>query len=123
MPRVGHRSSADRLARLDRRTREAKLALMTRQSLLDALGRDATPGDRMLIESIVQIQLRLSMMDRDLALSGVANPSASKVYLAHAASQSRLLRQLGIKPQSKGQRTLADIERDIMAQKQQASAA
>ncbi|TLU71265.1 hypothetical protein [Lichenicoccus roseus] len=80
--------------------------------MLAALAREASPADRLVIESVVQIQLRLSLMDRDLAQGAIPHWSSSKVYLAHSASQARLLRQLGIKPQPAAPApTIADIVR------------
>jgi hypothetical protein len=83
------------LAKLDQRTKEARLLRETRTELLAHVGGRPSATQRALIEQLVQIRLRLAVMDRRFAETGAQTEHDSRTYLAWANSYARLLRQLG----------------------------
>ena len=85
------------LARLDGRTKEARLLQGIRADLVAHVGGAPSATQRALIEQIAQLQLRVAVMDRRFAETGAQTDHDSRTYLAWANSLSRLLRQLGVK--------------------------
>lgn len=84
-------------AHLDGRTREAKLARDTRAALVAHVGGEPSATQAAIIEQLVQLRLRLAVMDRKFVEAGSQTEHDSRVYLAWANSYTRLLRQIGIK--------------------------
>lgn len=72
-------------------------------------------AQRALIEQIVQLRLRIAVMDRDFAESKDMTAHDSRMYLSWANSYSRLLRQLGLQPTSAPQPTLQDYLSQLSA--------
>jgi hypothetical protein len=102
-------STADRLAKLDQRTREGRLTREIRAELIAHVGDQPSATQRALIEQLVQIRLRLALMDRKFAETGGQTDHDSRTYLAWANSYARLLRQLGPRGHNKaGGASLAD---------------
>jgi hypothetical protein len=83
------------LAKLDQRTKEARFVRELRDELLVHIGGRPSATQRALIEQLVQIRLRLAVMDRRFAATGAQTDHDSRTYLAWANSYARLLRQLG----------------------------
>jgi hypothetical protein len=84
------------LAKLDQRTKEARLIREARAELLVHVGGKPSATQRALIEQLLQIKLRLAVMDRKFAKTGAQTDHDSRTYLAWANSYARLLRQLGL---------------------------
>jgi len=84
------------LARLDGRTKEARLVKATRAELLRHLGGEADTIQAALIEQVIQIRLRLATLDRKYAQTGMMTDHDTRTYLAWANSYSRMLAKLGI---------------------------
>jgi hypothetical protein len=101
-------STADRLAKIDQRTREGRLTRETRAELIAHVGDQPSATQRALIEQLVQIRLRLALMDRKFAETGGQTDHDSRTYLAWANSYARLLRQLGPRGHKAGGASLAD---------------
>lgn len=95
-PQIYPYSRLGALARLDQRTKEARLLRETRAELLAHVGGKPSATQRALIEQLVQIRLRLAVMDRKFAETGAQTDHDSRTYLAWANSHARLLRQLGL---------------------------
>jgi hypothetical protein len=82
--------------KLDQRTKEARLIRETRAELMAHVGGNPSATQRALIEALVQIKLRLALLDRQLAQTGVQTEHDSRTYLAHANTYGRMLGRLGI---------------------------
>ena len=106
--RIRPYSRTDALAKLDQRTREARLIREARAGLLAHVGGNPSVTQGALIEQLVQIRLRLAVMDRKFAETGAQTDHDSRTYLAWANSYARLLRQLGFTGPKKHAPTLAD---------------
>jgi hypothetical protein len=85
------------LAKLDQRTREARLMRETRAELVRHVGGTPSATQAALIDQLVQIKLRLAVMDRRFAETDAQTDHDTRTYLAWANSYARLLAQLGLK--------------------------
>lgn len=83
------------LAKLDRRTREARLMKQTRAELIAHVGGRPSATERMMIEQAAQLRLRLAVMDRAFGQSANMTEHDSRQYLAWSNSYTRLLGRLG----------------------------
>jgi len=83
------------LAKLDQRTKEARLVRETRAALTEHVG-EPSVVQAAIIDQLVQLRLRLAKMDRRFAETGDQTEGGSKMYLAWANSYSRLMFRLGI---------------------------
>jgi hypothetical protein len=110
-PHIHPYSRPNALAKLDQRTKEARLIRDTRTELLAHVGGKPSATQRALIEQLVQIRLRLAVMDRKFAATGAQTDHDSKIYLAWANSYARLLRQLGFAGPKEHAPSLADYLR------------
>ena len=102
-------SAPDALARLDHRTKQARVARETRAELIEHVGGHPSVAQRLVIEQLVQLRLRLAAMDQKFAEAGMTDVD-SRTYLAWANSYARMLRLLGL--QGASQRsgpTLAEL--------------
>jgi hypothetical protein len=95
------------IAKLDQRTKEARLMRETRADLTAHVGGTPSVTQRALIEQVVQLYLRLAVMDRRFMETGEVQDN--RIYLAWANSLSRLLRQLGWTPAAERSRSITDI--------------
>jgi hypothetical protein len=86
------------LAKLDGRTKEARLVRETRAALTAHVGGTPSATQRALIERAVQLTLRVCAMDRKFAETGEMTEHDSRSYLAWSASLSRAMRDLGVRP-------------------------
>ncbi len=108
MPGIGPYSRASALAKLDGRTREARLMRELREELVAHVGGSPSATQTALIERIVWIGLHLALMDRRTAAGREMTERDSREYLAWANSQARLLRQLGFRAAPASRRSLQD---------------
>jgi hypothetical protein len=95
-PQINSQNTGRRPFKRPGRTREAQQAKQFRAQLIAHLGGRPSTTQAALIEQAVQLRLRLSTMDRRYAETRTFTEHDSRVYLAHANSYSRLLRQLGL---------------------------
>jgi hypothetical protein len=107
-PGIRPYSHSGTLAKLDQRTKEARLLRETLAELLAHVGGRPSAIQRALIEQLVQIRLRLAVMDRRFAETGAQTDHDSRTYLAWANSYARLLRQLGFAAPKEHAQSLAD---------------
>jgi hypothetical protein len=97
------------LAKLDQRTKEARLVREMRAELIAHVGGAPSATQRALIDQAVSLKLHIALMDRRAAENGGAmGEAAGRQYLAWANAFSRLLRQLGTKAAAQRPRSLAE---------------
>jgi hypothetical protein len=96
-PPMRRTSPVTALAKLDQRTREARLVRSVRAQLTAHVGGKPSATQAALIEQAAQLALRIATMDRDFAKSGGLTEHDSKAYLAWANAYGRLMRHLGLK--------------------------
>jgi hypothetical protein len=80
----------------------------TRAALIAHVGGKPSAVQQTLIERACQLQIRIAMMDRDFADSGVQTDHDSRTYLAWSNSLTRTMRELGVKAVSERPATLND---------------
>lgn len=102
------------LAKLDGRTREARLVRDVRADLVKHVGGNPSATQLWLIEQAIQLKLRLALMDAKLAETKEQTAHDSRTYLAWSNSFSRILRQIGMKGAAEKPPSLAEYlaERD-----------
>ena len=88
------------LARMDGRTKEARLLKSLRAELTAHLGGTPTVIQRALIERAAQLSLRVALFDARLAETGQQTDHDIRTYLSFSQSLTSHLRQLGIKGQA-----------------------
>ncbi len=98
MPAIGPHSRPAILAKLDQRTREARLVRETRADLTAHVGGKPSATQRALIERAAQLTLQVWLFDRKAALTGgTMTERDSRQYLAWSNTLVRTLKQLGTK--------------------------
>jgi hypothetical protein len=98
MPKLGPYSQTSTLAKLDGRTREARLIKSLRAELTAHVGNAPSVTQRLLIDQAVQLQLRIALMDAEGTDPGEMSERRQVQYLAWTGALARLLQQLGMKP-------------------------
>lgn len=114
MAALGPYSRADALAKLDGRTREARLLGKVRKDLTAHVGGKPTVTQQALIERAAMLTLHLSLLDaKALQSGGEVTDHDSRQYLAWSNALTRLMKSLGTdKPTPPPPaRTLADLIR------------
>jgi hypothetical protein len=101
-------SAPNALAKLDGRTREARLMQQVRKELTEHVGGSPSATQRALIERAVNISVRLAVMDQRFAETKTQTEHDSRTYLAWSNSLTRTMRALGLKGASNRTPTLAD---------------
>lgn len=108
MPRLGPYSRASVLAKLDKRTREARLLAEVRADLTAHVGGSPSATQRRMIERAAWLSLHVAQLDAKAAEGGAMTPHDTRTYLAWSNTLTRLLRQLGMKGAAAKPRSLAD---------------
>jgi hypothetical protein len=96
MRKIGPHSRPDKLQIVDGRLAEGKLMAGVRADLTAHLGGKPSATQRILIDRIATLSLRLHLMDRESARSGEMSERNSRSYLAWSNSLTRALRQIGL---------------------------
>ena len=112
------RSGAGTLAKLDQRTREARLLRETRESLIRHLGASPSAVELALVDRIALLTLHTALFDRKALEAGGLSERDSRSYLAYSNSLSRALRALGVEPAAARPPSLAEYwagQRDTAA--------
>ncbi|MBB4272333.1 hypothetical protein [Rhizobium mongolense] len=111
MPDIGPYSRPSVLAKLDGRTREARLMQTVRDDLTAHIGGNPTATQKALIDRAAWLQLHVSLMDaKTLDDGGPLSERDSRQYLAWSNALTRIMRDLGAdKPRSKPKRSLQDL--------------
>ncbi len=105
---IGPYSRPAALAKLDGRTKEARLVRETRAALLEHVAGKPSATQAALIERAVQLTLRIAAMDRKFAETGAQTEHDSRCYLAWSNSLRLLLRDLGLKGAASAPPSLAE---------------
>lgn len=104
-PPIGPHSRPAALAKIDGRTRTARLVRDTRAELVAHVGGKPSATQAVLIERACQLALQIALMD---AKRGGLTDHDSRTYLAWTNTLTRLCRQLGLKSAPDRSRSLAD---------------
>lgn len=96
MPKLGPYSNCATLAKLDGRTRESRLVRSLRAELVAHVGGRPSTTQRLLIDQACQLQLRLSLMDKDGGATAEMTERNQVQYLAWSGALTRLLQRLGL---------------------------
>lgn len=96
MAAIGPYSRPGAIAKLDGRTREARLLREVRAELAEHVGGKPSITERMLIERCAMLTLRLKQMDDKIA-SGSMTDLDARTYICWSNGLSRSLRLLGFK--------------------------
>lgn len=96
------------LAKLDRRTREARLLQETRAALISHVGGQVSAIQAALIERAAWLTLRVAQLDAKIAAGDAFSDHDNRSYLAWSNSLSRTLRELGLRSAAPRQPTLAE---------------
>lgn len=83
------------LAKLDQRTKAARLVREIRAALIKHVGGNPNEVQLALIEQATQIKLRLALMDKKFVAVDQMDDGSTRRYLAWSGHYARLLRQLG----------------------------
>src|SRR5258708_4162290 len=94
--KIGPHSRPHNLARVDGRTREAKLLRRVRAELTEHVGGSPTAVQRMLIERCAWLSIRLAMLDKKIESGKDFTQVDSNTYLAWNNSLVRTMARLGI---------------------------
>jgi hypothetical protein len=97
------------LAKLDGRTREAKLMAETRAALIAHVGGNPSAVQAVMIEQAVQLRLRIATMDRRFAETGQQTEHDSRTYLSWVGSLARVLSRLGLQAVTARQPDIRDL--------------
>jgi hypothetical protein len=84
------------LAKLDWRTREAKLLVATRAELTAHVGGNPNSVQRALIERAARLTVYIEAMDREALGSGTMSERNSRQYLAWVGALRLCLREIGV---------------------------
>lgn len=95
MRRLSPYSTPDTLAKLDGRSKEARLLKRTRSELLAQLGRKPSVAQAMLVDRVAWLHVHLSLLDGKMAGAAPAERDARQ-YLAWANTMAKLLARLGL---------------------------
>ena len=103
------------LAKLDQRTKEARLMRETRAELVAHVGGRPSAVQSAMIERACQLTLRIVAMDRKFAETGAQTDHDSRTYLAWSNSLTRTLAQLGVEGATTAREpTIADLLRTAL---------
>ncbi len=120
MSRIGPYSTPTVLAKLDGRTREARLMQKVRDDLTGHLGGDLTAPQSALVERAAWLSLHVALMDEKMLEEGEGALSErdGRQYLAWSNALTRILRDLGAdkKPGQKPRRKLQDLLGQVAAE-------
>lgn len=108
MPRLGPYSRAATLAKLDGRTKEARLLAEVRDDLTRHLGGSPSATQRRLIERCAWLSLHVAQLDAKAIEGRGLTDHDHRTYLAWSSALTRCLRQLGTRGAPAKPRTLAD---------------
>jgi len=102
------RSKAGGRAKLDGRTKAARLLRDTRAELAGHVGGNPTAAQAMLIGRIAWLRVHLQKIDEGAMRDGGLSPHAAREYLAWSNTTAKLLARLGLKAAPAPQLTLAE---------------
>jgi hypothetical protein len=95
--RLGPYSKPAVLAKLDQRTREARILHDTREALTEHIGGNPSATERALIDRAAWLTLRVAQLDAKMAAGNTFTDHDHRHYLAWSNSLRLILRDLGLK--------------------------
>lgn len=108
MKHLGPHSRPGKLAVIDGRSAEARRMKEVRQELAQHVGGSPSIAQRMLIDRIAALTLRMELMDRKAMQSDGLTEKDTREYLGWNNTVSRMLRQLGLHGTPQRAPTLAE---------------
>jgi hypothetical protein len=105
---IGAYSDRHSLAKIDGRTKIAKLIRSTHAALVAHVGGHPSATQRALIERVVWLTVKCALIDAKIA-SGTDTEFDGKSYLAWSNALRRALRDLGMEPAAARSLTLAEV--------------
>jgi hypothetical protein len=109
MARITPHSTPTTLAKIDGRTREARLMQKVRSELTEHVGSNPSATQRAMIERAVNLSVRIALMDQKFIETGIQTEHDSRTYLAWSNTLTRTMRELGMKPAAQRTPTIAEI--------------
>lgn len=119
MSEVGPHSRPHVLAKLDGRTREARLMRSVREDLINHIGGKPTVTQSALIERAAMLTLHISLMD-EKALASMGAPLSerdSREYLAWSNALVKIMHSLGVEPAKQSDKPKGPSLSDIIGQR------
>jgi len=99
---IGPYSNPDAIAKLDRRTKEARLLRKVRDDLHDHLGGNLTVTQKAMVERAAMLTLHISLMDAKALEGGGLTERDSRQYLAWNNALMKVMKAMGTeKPKAK----------------------
>jgi hypothetical protein len=95
MSQLGEFNREIRLSRIDRRSRGGRLVSQIEQKLTASLGREPSPGERVLIQRAAVLQLQLALLDEDILQQRRLAGTAAGDYLRFSEELRKTLAALG----------------------------
>ncbi len=109
---IGPLSRASTLAKLDRRTKEARHVAAVIADLTKHIG-NPSATEALLIQRCAWLSLRVALFDEQIAAGGDLSAHAFNAYTAWSNALVRALARLGLKGVEAKPPSLADIAREI----------
>lgn len=108
MKRIGPHSRPGKLAIVDGRSAEARRMKEIRADLEAQIGENISTAQRMMIERIAVLMLRMELMDRQSLKDAEFSEKNAREYLAWTNSCARMLKMLGLQGKPAKAKTLRD---------------
>ena len=107
--RLGPQSAPHTLAKLDQRTREAAFMRRIRNELTEHVGGRPTAPQRLLIERLVVVALRLQLYDRKMTAGEVITDHDGRVFAGLHTAYRLMLRELDKRPAAAADKPLPSL--------------
>lgn len=108
MRKAGPYSAPSALARLDQRSREARIMAGVRADLTAHVGGKPSATQRMLIDRAARLSLQVAQLDAKMSAPGGLTEHDHRTYLAWSNTLTRTLRTLGLTAVSQRPMTAAE---------------
>lgn len=108
MKQIGPHSRPSKLAVIDGRRAEAKRMKQLRAELETHIGETVSTTQKMLIDRVAMLTLRMELMDARALKSGDMTERSAREYLGWNNSVARMLKTLGLDGRPAKAKTLAD---------------
>ena len=104
------------LAKLDQRTREARILHDTREALTEHVGGSPSAVEAALIERAAQLTIKLARLDAEIA-AGVLSDYSTRYYICWSNTLTRTLGRLGTKPAATRGPSFEDVLRRVAGER------
>lgn len=96
LPPLAPLARAGTVAKMDRRSSEARLIRKTELALLGQLGRPPSATEAMRIEKVAKLNMRFEVLHQDYMATGESSAHKDKMLLGLVTVIDRLLEKLGL---------------------------